>query len=127
VPPSRPLVLVVEDDDSTRSLLATALQPRFEVFAAADGLEALQLLATIPTPDALVLDVMMPRLDGLQLGRQLKADPKLRHVPIVYLTARSGALDVVAGINAGGRHYLVKPFKMTVLMGYLERMVAPPS
>ena len=107
-------------------MLGKMLGGTFTVYAAVDGLAALDLLAQIPTPDAIVLDVMMPRLDGLAVGRSIKADPRLDRVPILYLTAKSGPYDIVAGINAGARHYLTKPFKMPELLARLNAMVAHP-
>jgi CheY-like chemotaxis protein len=125
--PSAPVVLVVEDDDALRQMLVKLMASKYTVFAASDGLEALDLLAQISAPDAMVLDVMMPRLDGLTLGRTVKADPRLRRVPILYLTAKNGALDVVAGINAGARHYVTKPFGTADLLAHLDDMVARRS
>lgn len=59
---------------------------------------------------------MMPRMDGLTLAKQLKGDPRLGHVPVVMLTARTGPRDVIAGINAGARFYVTKPFKTDELL-----------
>jgi DNA-binding response OmpR family regulator len=125
--PNAPVVLVVEDEEELRLMLGKMLGGTFTVYAAVDGLAALDLLAQIPTPDAIVLDVMMPRLDGLAVGRSIKADPRLDRVPILYLTAKSGPYDIVAGINAGARHYLTKPFKMQDLLARLEAMVTRPT
>jgi DNA-binding response OmpR family regulator len=124
--PTAPVVLVVENEDELRIMLAKMLGDTYTVYAASDGLAALDLLAQIPTPDAIILDVMMPRLDGLSVGRTVKADPRLDQVPILYLTAKSGPMDVVAGINAGARHYLTKPFKMPDLLERLSGMVVHP-
>jgi DNA-binding response OmpR family regulator len=121
------VVLVVEDDAALRQMLVKLLGGKYTVFAASDGLEALDLLAQISVPDAVVLDVMMPRVDGLTLGRKLKADPRLSCVPILYLTAKNSALDVVAGINAGARHYVTKPFGTADLLAHLDHMVVRRS
>jgi DNA-binding response OmpR family regulator len=123
--PTAPVVVIVEDQDELRVMLGRMLGATFTVYAAADGMAALDLLAQIPAPDAIVLDVMMPRLDGLAVGRSIKSDPRLDRVPILYLTAKSGPYDVVAGINAGARHYLTKPFKMPDLLARLNAMVHP--
>jgi CheY-like chemotaxis protein len=124
--PSAP-VLVVDDEEAMRVMLAKMLGEKYTVFTAADGVAALDLLAQIQTPDAIVLDVMMPRIDGFELARRIKANPKLQRVPILYLTAKTGPLDVIAGINAGARHYITKPFKMPDLLERLGRMVVPRS
>jgi CheY-like chemotaxis protein len=123
--PNAPIVLVVEDEEELRVMLGKMLGGTYTVYAAADGLAALDLLAQIPPPDAIVLDVMMPRLDGLAVGRSIKTDPRLDRVPILYLTAKAGPYDVIAGINAGARHYLTKPFKMPDLLARLNTMVHP--
>jgi DNA-binding response OmpR family regulator len=125
--PNAPVVLVVEDEEELRLMLGKMLGGTFTVYAASDGLAALDLLAQIPRPDAIVLDVMMPRLDGLAVGRSIKSDPRLDQVPILYLTAKSGPYDIIAGINAGARHYLTKPFKMPELLARLNAMVAHPA
>jgi CheY-like chemotaxis protein len=119
------MILVVEDDDTMRAMLSKMLGEKYRVFDAADGIAALDLLARIPTPDAILLDVMMPRVDGFELARRIKADPRLQRVPFLFLTARTGVLDITAGINTGARHYLAKPFKMPDLLARLDRMVVP--
>jgi CheY-like chemotaxis protein len=71
--------------------------------------------------DVVVCDVMMPRMDGYSVARAIKADPKLRSIPIVFLTARTAPMDHVAGIQAGARHYLTKPFKIQDLCAMVAR------
>ncbi|HEY3817995.1 MAG TPA: response regulator [Polyangiaceae bacterium] len=121
--PNAPVLLVVEDDEAVRLMLAKMLGQTYKVFAVADGVAALDLLAQIEAPAAFVLDVMMPQIDGFALAKRIKADPRLQAVPILYLTAKTGPLDVIAGINAGARHYVTKPFKMPDLLARLGRMV----
>ena len=108
-----------------RDMLAKMRGATYTVFVAPDGVTALEVLAQIKTPDGIVLDVMMPRIDGFELARRIKADPRLQRVPILFLTAKTGALDVIAGINAGARHYVTKPFKMPDLLARLGRMIGP--
>jgi len=108
-------VLIVEDDEPTRRLLAITLHRNYDVVVAADGREGLALASTAPYPDLVVTDVMMPHLDGLQMVREIKKIEALRKVPVIFLTAKSGAVDVAAGISAGARHYLVKPVKLSAL------------
>ena len=121
--PTAPVVVVVDDDVTMRVLVGRMLGETYTVYVASDGITALEVLAQIEPPAAIVLDVMMPRLDGFGLGRRIKADPRLQRVPILYLTAKTGPLDVIAGINAGARHYLTKPFKMPDLLARLGRIV----
>ncbi|MCA9609443.1 MAG: response regulator [Myxococcales bacterium] len=106
---ARPVILVVEDDFDTRRMMATMLAPLGEVRTACDGEEALELLLD-ERPDLIVTDVMMPKLDGFELSRFLKADPALSRIPILVVTARNLPRDVVEGINAGARYYMTKPF-----------------
>lgn len=110
-------ILVVEDDESVRQLLARQLQTEYEVHQAVDAQQALQVLKTMrPLPDLIICDVMMPGMTGVQFAKQLKGTAELKSVPIIFLTARTGALDVIEGINAGARHYITKPFNMKDLL-----------
>jgi CheY-like chemotaxis protein len=111
-----PSVLVVEDDESIRSLVIRALATRYTVYEATDGQQAADFLDAMPPPACIVSDVMMPRMDGLTLVKKIKTTPSLRSTPVIFLTAKNHALDVVQGINAGARHYLSKPFKMKELL-----------
>lgn len=111
----RPLILVVEDDDALRKMVARVLTELGEVREARDGLEALALIANDPLPHLVVTDVMMPNLDGLELARRLKADRRTARIPIVMLTAKQGPRDLIDGVNAGARIYVTKPFKVDEL------------
>jgi CheY-like chemotaxis protein len=82
---------------------------------AADGLLAAEALTTPPVPDLIVLDIMMPNADGITFAATLKANPKYKSLPIIFLTARSSPADVVKGIQVGARAYLTKPFKLDEL------------
>jgi DNA-binding response OmpR family regulator len=117
-----PVVVVIDDDADIRAMLVKALGSTYTVYEAADGLEARAMLATIPAPDALVCDVMMPRLDGLSLVKGLRDDPVLRRVPVLMLTAKDSPLDVVSGINVGARHYVTKPFKVADVVAKIGAM-----
>jgi DNA-binding response OmpR family regulator len=116
------VVVVVDDDSDIRAMLVRALGMTYTVYEARDGLEAQELLSLIPTPDALVCDVMMPRLDGIGLAKALRKDPTLQRLPILFLTAKGSALDVVNGINAGARHYVTKPFKIADVLAKVAAM-----
>jgi CheY-like chemotaxis protein len=111
-----PVVLVVEDDASIRTMIVRALGLSHTVFEADDGQTALEILSQIPPPACIVTDWMMPRLDGVELAKRVRADKNLRWTPLLLLTAKNHPLDVVQGINAGARHYLAKPFKMKELL-----------
>jgi len=114
---ARRRILVVEDDESVRQLLARQLGTEYEVQQAADAQQALQVLGAMkPLPDLIICDVMMPGMTGVQFAKQLKGTNEYKSVPIIFLTARTGALDVIEGINAGARHYITKPFNMKDLL-----------
>ena len=114
-------ILVVEDDAAVRDSLARTL--RFEghqVDTAADGVGALDAVRAAE-PDAMILDVSMPRLDGLQTCRLVRADGMI--LPILMLTARDGVGDRVAGLDAGADDYLVKPFALQELLARLRALL----
>src|ERR687884_746298 len=115
------LVLVADDDRAVREALERALQLNgFDVALAADGNEALSATAD-RTPDALVLDVMMPGLDGLDVTRRLRREGN--RVPILLLTARDAVGDRVEGLDAGADDYLVKPFALEELLARLRSLL----
>jgi CheY-like chemotaxis protein len=116
-------VLVVEDDSATRDMVVRALASKYTVYAASDGKVAMDTLALIPAPDAIVCDVMMPQMDGLEFAKAVKTSGRFKSVPIIFLTALDGASDVVRGINAGARHYLTKPFKINELLEKVAKLV----
>jgi DNA-binding response OmpR family regulator len=117
-------ILLVEDDPTVREMIKRALQRSYVIHEATDGMHASELLTQIPALPALVIcDVMMPRVDGFSLARLMKNDEKLKGVPILFLTARTAAQDVVQGIQLGARHYMTKPFKVSELVDRVESLV----
>jgi DNA-binding response OmpR family regulator len=121
---SAPVVMVIDDDPEIRGLLVRALGVTHTVYEAGDGKEAWAMLGAMPAPDAIVCDIMMPGLDGLTLAQHLRKDPALKRVPLLFLTARSAPLDVIAGINVGARHYVTKPFKVSDLVAKVTAMTS---
>ena len=115
-------VLVVDDEPAVRSSIRRALDLEgYSVELAADGVEALELIESGSQPDAIVLDVLMPRLDGLELCRRLRRTGNL--VPILMLTARDQVEDRVAGLDAGADDYVVKPFALEELFARLRALL----
>ena len=111
-------ILIAEDEASIGDLLAQGLQEQnHTVTLARDGEEALAALAA-SSFDAIVLDVMMPRVNGIEVARSLRA--RKNHTPILMLTARDAAEDIVLGLDAGADDYLVKPFAFSVLLARLR-------
>lgn len=117
----RPKILVVEDEEDLRRMLGVILGTVGEVTTAVDGMDAYVRLTGGFLPDVIVTDLMMPRMDGLTLAAKLRASPTLSRVPLVMLTAKTSARDVIAGINAGARHYVTKPFKTEELVGKVRK------
>jgi two-component system response regulator MprA len=116
-------ILVVDDDAAVREALRRALQLEgYEVELAGDGAEALDRLKLDSVePDALVLDVSMPRLDGLEVCRRLRRGGSA--VPVLMLTARDEVADRVAGLDAGADDYVVKPFALQELLARLRALL----
>ncbi|GAA4851143.1 response regulator transcription factor [Saccharopolyspora rosea] len=118
-------ILVVDDDRAVRESLRRSLQFNgYQVELAADGQQALDLLAD-NRPDAMVLDVMMPRLDGLEVARRLRSTGD--DLPILVLTARDAVSDRVAGLDAGADDYLPKPFALEELLARLRALLRRAS
>jgi DNA-binding NtrC family response regulator len=104
-------ILIVDDVPANLAVLNGALEPKgYEILAASDGATALKL-ATKARPDLILLDVMMPEMDGLETCRRLKADEVTRDIPVIFITARSEIESVVEAFRAGGVDYVVKPFQ----------------
>ena len=113
-------ILVVDDDQAVRDSLARSLKySGDDVLTAADGIEALAKLAG-HSPDAVIMDVMMPRLDGLETTRMLREGGN--DVPILILTARDAVGDRVDGLDAGADDYMVKPFALDELLARLRAL-----
>lgn len=119
---ARPLVLVAEDNADMRRYIASVLSDGFEVRAVNDGERALEALAE-RTPDVILSDVMMPKLDGFELTRRIKADPRLEGIPLVLLTARAGPDAVADGLDIGADDYLAKPFSPRELLARVRAAV----
>jgi signal transduction histidine kinase len=109
-----PRVLVAEDEDDLRGFIVGVLKEQYEVDAATNGSEALELLAA-NRPDLVLTDVMMPEVSGLDLTRAIKGDPSLRQIPVILLTARGEHEAALEGYGAGADDFVSKPFHTKVL------------
>ena len=116
-------LLVVEDEDDIRELIAFNLEmSNFEVLKARDGEEAIQI-AEKELPDTIILDVMLPGMDGFEVCRYLKKNVSTKEIPIIMLTARSEDSDVVTGLELGADDYITKPFSPRILIARVHAAV----
>lgn len=121
----KPTILTIEDQPDIRRLIRMTLEfEGFQVLEADDGPQGLAL-AREKRPDVILLDVMMPGMDGLTVGRILAQDPQLSRIPAVMLSALGAATDVDAGLATGVRAYLVKPFSPWELLDLVRELVTP--
>jgi DNA-binding response OmpR family regulator len=118
-----PYILAVDDELDLLGTLSRALSREgYEISQATSGTEAWQKIV-YRRPDLIILDIMMPGTDGLTLCRQLRADNRFIDLPILFLTARNDTEDVVAGLDAGGDDYVMKPFELAELTARVRALI----
>lgn len=116
-------ILVADDNETNRDILATRLEANgYEVLHAADGEQALTVTRE-RRPDLILLDIMMPKLDGIEVCKRLKADPALPFTPIILVTAKAESDDVVEGLDAGADEYLTKPIDQKALVARVKALL----
>ena len=116
-------ILAVDDERSIVRLVQVNLERAgYEVVVAYNGKEALERVASDP-PDLIVLDVMMPYIDGTEVLRHLKQDPRTRNIPIIMLTARANDADIFEAYRSGADCYLTKPFHPGELISFVKRIL----
>jgi class 3 adenylate cyclase len=117
------LILVVDDNEANVDILETRLSNQgYAVITARDGEEAL-VRATVDRPDLILLDIMMPKLDGLEVTRRLRANRTLPFIPIILVTAKSDTSDIVTGLDAGADEYLTKPVDQASLVARVRSIL----
>ncbi|GAB6909604.1 hypothetical protein JCM12296A_54500 [Desulfosarcina cetonica] len=115
-----PLILIVDDNPKNVQFLGNLLMPHgYEIGVAQNGVEALAFVADV-LPDLILLDVMMPEMDGYQVCERIKSDLACRHIPVIFLTAKSHSDDIVKGFDVGGSDYITKPFIAAELMARIK-------
>ncbi|MGQ9851012.1 MAG: response regulator transcription factor [Aggregatilineaceae bacterium] len=120
---NRPYVLAVDDDPDVLGTLYRALtREGYEVGRASSGVEALHMLAA-RRPDLIILDIIMPGLDGLTVCRRIRANSQYDDLAILFLTARGQTDDIVAGLDAGGDDYVIKPFEIAELTARVRALI----
>lgn len=114
-------ILVIEDDPSVRTLLTKALTGKgYKVETSEDGLEGLTRLESL-RPDLIIVDIMMPRLDGMTFVRAIKGHDHTKQLPVIFLTAKNDPKTMIQGINLGARFYVTKPFQIDELLAKVQK------
>jgi putative two-component system response regulator len=114
--PERPTVLIVDDTPENLTVLGELLQHRYRVRVASTGQRALQVAAGVPRPDLILLDVMMPGMDGYAVIRELRAHPDTRGIPVIFVTAMDGDADEERGLELGAVDYITKPIRPAIVL-----------
>lgn len=116
----KPTILLVDDVAQNLALLAGILEARYGVRIASSGATALRLMRASPPPDLVLLDVVMPDMDGYAVCRQLKADPRTRDVPVIFLTVLDDAIDEELGLALGAVDYIAKPVSPAIMLARID-------
>ncbi|MBM3248607.1 MAG: response regulator [Candidatus Omnitrophica bacterium] len=120
-------ILLVDDEPDVVKIVKFRLEENdYEVLVATDGQEALEK-ARKEKPDLIILDLMLPKMDGYKVCRMLKFDEKYKHIPIIIFTARGQDLDKKVGYDVGASEYIIKPFEPQVLLAKIKDLLAEPS
>lgn len=120
---SKKKILIVEDEESLLKLESILLTSKgYEVRGVANGQAALDVLAE-EKPDLVLLDIMLPELDGFEVCRRIKGDESTRHIPVVMLTAKKSREDMAKGEKVGADWYITKPFKSAMVIETIQRFL----
>ncbi len=113
--PKLPVVLVVDDSPTNIDVLSNSLRPDYIVKAATNGKKALQIAFSDNQPDIILLDIMMPEMDGYEVCERLKSDPATQNIPVIFITAMSETVDEEMGLALGAVDYITKPFSPALI------------
>ena len=117
-------ILIVEDEESLLKLESILLSSKgYNVTGVMDGKSALEEV-TLNKPDLVILDIMLPEMDGFEVCRRIKENPDTRHVPVVMLTAKKNSQDVAHGQQVGCDAYITKPFKSSKVLDTIQELLA---
>lgn len=117
-------ILIVDDTPANLQVLGQMLKAKgYEVIAALSGKDAQTAIEKRPEIDLILLDVMMPEMDGFETCRRIKEQPESKHIPIIFLTAKTETADIVEGFTAGGVDYVTKPFNREELLARVKTHV----
>ena len=121
---SKPTVLVIDDTPSNLDVLTGILKDTYQVKVAINGHIGIKIAKTVPQPDLILLDIMMPDIDGFEVCRQLKLQPNTAHIPIIFVTAKIDPEDEVKGLSLGAVDYLTKPITPQVALQRVKTHIA---
>lgn len=113
-------ILIVDDEPANLAVLSDVLQQRYRVRAARSGEQALRIAASQPQPELLLLDIMMPGMDGRQVLERLRANPETRHIPVIFVTALDTKENELQGLAQGAADYITKPIKPAILLARVK-------
>ncbi len=123
-PPDKPTVLVVDDTADNLTLMAALLKDTYRVKVANNGEKALSIIASGAAPDLVLLDIMMPEVDGYEVCRRLKANPATRDIPVIFLTAKSDEAAEAQGFSLNAVDYITKPISPPILLARVRNHIA---
>ncbi|MBY0444173.1 MAG: response regulator, partial [Burkholderiales bacterium] len=118
------LIMVVDDTPMNVLLVDRMLKNEYKVVSANNGVQALEMLANGPMPQLILLDILMPEMDGYETCRRIKADPKLRDISIIFMSARAEAEDEILGMELGAVDYMAKPLCLPLLLSRVKAQLA---
>ncbi|ERI53878.1 response regulator [Pseudomonas sp. AOB-7] len=118
--PEQEMILVVDDTPDNLQLISELLIDRYRVKVANNGAKALRIAQGSPAPDLILLDIMMPEMDGYEVCRRLKADPQTRDIPLIFLTAKSEVADEQLGFDLGAADYITKPISPPIVLARVK-------
>ena len=123
---SKKEILIVEDEETLLKLESVLLSARgYQVKGVGDGRAALDSVAH-KKPDLVLLDIMLPEVDGFEVCRQIKENAETKHIPVIMLTAKKSSEDIAKGERVGADWYMTKPFKSAMLVETVQRFLAGP-
>ena len=124
IEPSKATVLIVDDNSDNLDVLSGILKPFYKVKAAINGELALKIVAAKKKPDIILLDIMMPGIDGYEVCRRIKADPTIADIPIIFVTAKTEVADEQAGFELGAVDYITKPISVPIVLARVRAQLA---
>jgi putative two-component system response regulator len=123
----KPTILIVDDTPENITVLSALLKDRYRTKVATNGFKAIDIASTTPPPDLILLDIMMPEMDGYEACRRLRQNPITSDIPVIFLTARSQVGDEELGLKVGAVDYITKPISPPVVLARVKTHLALKS